>query len=815
MEKRSDVVDLAKLQKQCDTQFSGTDYYSMMAQESSVNLGPSFQAIKQFLLGDGMSLSQIELPESLVSQANDYQLHPVLIDATFQAAIASSTLGKGTYLPISVGKLHRYHHSGGNRFWGGTQTINSGEQTVTTNILLLDESGIPVAEIEGFTMGRVSPATIQHHFQKKPDDLYEVSWRAHQLGIEKTVTDASPGTWLIFADRSGAGEELAEHLKESGNTCVMVYPEQTLPRRELIGSRTRDGENIWHVDPTEPGDFERLFMDTLREETLSLRGIVHLWSLDIPDASQLTTETLVEARILGCGSVLHLLQAEIKQNQSARLWLITRNAVNPEQMPSTLAVAQAPLWGMGKVIAREHPELWGGIIDNPKAADLLAEITSESNEGQVAYRNNQRYVARLVKSNMPASDSSAPLQLSLQPDNSYLITGGLGALGLEVARWMVDEGVRHLVLTGRHGPSDEAQEILTQLEKTGARILVAGADVSNRAQVVRLLEEIDANMPPIRGIIHAAGILDDGVLLQQNLERFDKVMAPKVSGTWHLHTLTQNQPLDFFVCFSSMASLLGSPGQSNYAAANAFMDALAHHRRAMDLPGLSVNWGTWAKVGMTVDLDTRQKDRLVAMGIATLDPERGISLLGELMRQTESIQVGVSPVNWSKFLKQFPVVPAFLSELHRALPDKPSRPADFVERLKKIPPEKQRDYLSAHIQSELNRVLGFDPSQPMDPQKGFSDLGMDSLMVMESRNRLQASFGHPLSSTLLFNYSTLDTLVDYIANEILASEALISTESSAKRDKTTKASKDVLSEVKQLSEKDLEDLIDNELESLG
>ncbi|VFN01602.1 MAG: polyketide synthase 12/epothilone polyketide synthase D, partial [Candidatus Kentron sp. G] len=380
------------------------------------------------------------------------------------------------------------------------------------------------------------------------------------------------------------------------------------------------------------------------------------------------------------------------------------------------------------------------------------------------YMQQARHIGKIVLTppvEAGEGDASAP---PIREDGAYLITGGLGALGLEAARWMVGEGARHLVLTGRRAPSEEAQSILRELEAAGAQVSVASADVSDYGRMADLFEELNGQIPPLKGIIHAAGLLDDGVLEQQDMDRFRRVMAPKLAGSWNLHTLTRDRPLDFFVCFSSAASLLGNAGQGNYAAANAFMDALVHYRRALGLPGLSLNWGAWAEIGLAAEMDRQQQNRLAAMGMGAIDPARGISILAGLMAQTESTQVGVCPMNWPRFLKQRQRIPTFLSEFAHALPDASS--AKFIDQLKATPPEKQRSFLTAHIRSELNRVLGFDPAQPMDADIGFTNLGMDSLMVVESRNRLQASLGRSLSSTLLFKYPTLDSLVDYLLREV-------------------------------------------------
>ncbi len=239
----------------------------------------------------------------------------------------------------------------------------------------------------------------------------------------------------------------------------------------------------------------------------------------------------------------------------------------------------------------------------------------------------------------------APL---IRSDGTYLITGGLGSLGLVSARWLVEQGARSLALVGRHEPDKKTQHSLDELRQTyEAEICVVQCDVSKRADLEKILTQIQNEMLPLCGILHEAGILDDGVTGQQNWGRFERVLAPKVSGAWNLHSLTQNQPLDFFVLFSSAASLTGSPGQSNYTAANGFLDGLAHYRRARGLQATSINWGAWSDVGMAANLHkegqaekNREADRI--------SPTDGMLVLEKLLSE-QPVQVGVLPMDWNKF----------------------------------------------------------------------------------------------------------------------------------------------------------------------
>jgi NAD(P)-dependent dehydrogenase (short-subunit alcohol dehydrogenase family) len=235
-------------------------------------------------------------------------------------------------------------------------------------------------------------------------------------------------------------------------------------------------------------------------------------------------------------------------------------------------------------------------------------------------------------------------KVTFRSDGTYLITGGLGGFSLAVAQWLVKNGAKHLVLMGRSGAtSPAAQSAVKTLESAGANVVVAKADVSQALQVTDVLSDIEQSMPPLRGIIHTALVLDDGVLLQQNQERFQKVMAPKAIGAWNLHAQTLNAPLDFFINFSSFASVVGNPGQGNYVAANAFLDALAHHRRAMGLPALTVNWGMIADVGYVAQ-NAEVGEHLDRIGIKPLLSQQAISVLGKLLL-LEAVQTVVVPID--------------------------------------------------------------------------------------------------------------------------------------------------------------------------
>ncbi|MEO1399840.1 MAG: type I polyketide synthase [Cyanobacteria bacterium J06635_1] len=366
---------------------------------------------------------------------------------------------------------------------------------------------------------------------------------------------------------------------------------------------------------------------------------------------------------------------------------------------------------------------------------------------------------------------------------AYLITGGLGALGLQVAQWLVARGAKQLALMGRSDPSQQATELIETLRQGGVTVQVLRADVADAEALGGAIAQISA---PLKGIFHTAGVLDDAMLVGQSWPSFERVMQPKIAGTWLLHQLSAAHDLDCFVCFSSVSALVGSPGQANYAAANAFMDGLAHHRRRLGLPALSVNWGPWANSGMAAALHSRNQARWAAQGVSLIEPSHGLALMNRLLAQPRFPQAAVLPVDWRVYLSQLPPT-VELPLLQAFAAEREGQTAPFLAELEAVAPSQQRPLLLSHLQSQLAKVLGLASKEYLDPQQGFADLGMDSLMAVELRNRLQSSLGCAIPTTMAFDYPTIAALAAHLA-EVLAlpaaatedplADLLIETESS-------------------------------------
>jgi microcystin synthetase protein McyG len=633
--------------------------------------------------------------------------------------------------------------------------------------------------------------------------------------LPESTTPPPRTQWLIFADRQGVGSRLANRLWARGHTCTLVFPGSHFDRL---------GQHEFRIGPAQAVDFQRLVQDTSASRW---DRIVYLWSLDATATGNVTAEDLEKSVGFGCRSVLHLVQAlsAMQRRDAPVIWLVTQGAQHEPAFPE--GVAQSALWGLGNVLMREHPEFHCRLVDlDPTQADtsldlLWAEIEypeAASEERFLSFRHGQRFGARWVRSPQAVADREP---LALRPDGTYLITGGLGGIGLQVCRWLVERGARHLVLVGRHRPSASAEQQLQALRQSGARIEVVHADVSQYDQMARVFRDLEASLPPLRGLMHGAGVFEDRLFMHQDWASFSKVFAPKVRGAWNLHLLTRDCALDFYVLFSSVFAVVGETGLANYAAANAFMDALASYRKTLHLPGLSINWGPWDGVGMAQAVGKRRQAQWRAQGIHPLPTDQALAALEGLMQQ-DMAQCSVVSLEVSTFVRRFAegLQRTFLNQLDvsstQAAPDE----QNLRHTLRAASPDAARAILATHVRTLVAGVLGFGPGEPLDLHQGFFHLGMDSLTAMELRNRLQASLMCSIPETHLFKYPTVHTLTEYLAQEILpAPPSLASDDAPASvavppSDADIESQEDLLAAMDGTSEEALDASILSELEAL-
>ena len=584
------------------------------------------------------------------------------------------------------------------------------------------------------------------------DLLYTIRWERAPLA--RSTAKPQAGSWIVFADRRGVAQSVAAQLASSGEPCVLVTPGPAYRER---------AQGIFELRPEQAEDYQEL-LSTVRESG-PCRGVLHLWSLDSTGSAETTSDPW--------GGVLPLVQALARAewgasgNNAPRLYLITSGAQSPTPGDALSTVSAGTLLGLGRVIANEHPEFrctrvdLSGAAAKTEIAGLCDELRAGSEEEEICLRGGARYGARLQKWALPQTISAA----RDWAEGSYLITGGFGSLGLEVGKWLAAQGARNLILTGRRGASVSAQAALAELRGSGVQVLEVPADISVTDQVDKLFAQIGEQMPPLRGIFHAAGVLNDGILLQLDRERFASVLAPKVSGAWNLHRATLQAPVDLFVLFSSIAAVLGSPGQANYAAGNAFLDSLARYRQALGMPALSINWGPWSEIGLAAASDERSGG---LRGVASLTPQMGMQAFARLIAQPEP-NVAVMPFRLEPWAEAYPksaASPFFSAFRSQAPPQTEAAATSLRASLLAVEPgQRRRALFTTHLQEQAAKVLKSAPSR-IDLNKPLKTMGLDSLLALELRARFEKSLGLTLPGTLVWNYPTVSLLAAHLAERM-------------------------------------------------
>ena len=747
------ITSLDEIRQRCSKKMSSEEFYQSL-QSRGLQYGPNFSNVDQIWSNDNEILGHISLHDSLRNDPDFYNVHPALLDACLQvvAASLSSSLEHDFYLPIGCESI-RFFSKPDNTLWSYVAVQSAAEansDNIVADFKLFNEEGHSVAELNGFSLQRTS-RRVRHLLSQQESWLYRLHWQMNKGTCPTPITEAGKRNWLIFADDKGVGEALAQKLEENGDYCHLLLVKESIKKA--------------------PHDHLLELIDkTLSELSSPLFGIIHLWSLSIlPQISgDIRKNEVMET--LGCNSVLFLVQALIKRMTSMpRLWLVTRGA-QPVKENESIAVEQSTLWGFGKVLSFEFPELKCVRIDldpNQNIADsvsnLLGQLSLQEREDQVAFRNGNRFVQRIMP--FEFANSSISSSISLRPDATYLITGGLGGLGIETTKWMIQHGAKHIILMGRNGPSLAVKGFLDKMQDGGIDIQISLGDVSNPSDVEKVMEMIQQNMPQLQGVIHAAGVLDDGSILNLTSKRMEYVFKPKVNGTWNLFKSILDFPLDFFVFYSSAVSVLGSPGQGNYAAASAYQDAMAYLMRNQGIPAISINWGPWAEVGLAAETIEKLKEENASTEhmIKVINIDHGLSML-ELLLSEETPQVMVLPFDLKNLIELYPTAAGmpYLEEVG----GKETHVAHLYAR-----PKLRQQYVAPRNEIEKKLAELWRQTLHIDQvgvKDSFFELGGDSVLAAQILSLAQKSFGIRINPQDAFKAFTIERLAEMLESEILS-----------------------------------------------
>ncbi|WP_329340038.1 SDR family NAD(P)-dependent oxidoreductase [Streptomyces sp. NBC_00663] len=567
------------------------------------------------------------------------------------------------------------------------------------------------------------------------------------------------GVWLVVVPAGLAGDGWVEAcvagLARGGARPVVLELGGEQSGREVIAERLRD------VLAGEAG----------------VAGVVSLLAL----ASG--RHAVFDSVPVGVALTLGLVQALGDAGVEAPLWCVTRGAVAVTGSERVADLDQAQVWGLGRVAATEGIGRWGGLVDLPEVLDarlvgrLAGVLASAEGEGEVAVRAAGVFGRRVVRAGSGAGGGS------WRVSGTVLVTGGTGGVGRHVARWLAGAGAEHVLLVSRRGPAaGGVEELRAEIAGLGARLSVVACDVGDRDAVAALLRDVPSEVP-LTAVVHAAGVLDDGVLDGLSVERFEGVLRAKAEGARHLHELTRDLGLSAFVLFSSFSATVGGAGQGNYAAANAYLDALAEVRRAEGLPATSIAWGPWAEDGMAAQ-NSLVSGRMERFGLPPMAPELAVKAMEQALSGSETCPV-ITDVDWSRFAKElsgsrtsvlFGEI-AEVKQLHQTVDGsmEDGRPAErtspLAETLVALPVAERESLLLDLIRKHVATVLGYAAQTGIDAERGFFEMGLDSLTAVELRNRLNTATGLRLRPTTLFDYASPNALARHLLAELAPDEA--------------------------------------------
>ncbi|WP_431772536.1 SDR family NAD(P)-dependent oxidoreductase [Streptomyces cucumeris] len=724
-----------------------TDLYARLA-ERGYAYGPAFAGIRALWRDGDDMYGEVALPSTVRAEAGRFGLHPALLDAALQVPVAGLIDSESeAVMPFSWNGI-TVHTRGASSLRVAFRRKGSDSSTM----LLTDGAGEPVASFDSIVARPVSRAQLRSAMDTATgtdvnDASYRVTWRALPGGTRTPIG----GTWLAVVPEGQppegwAAETVRRLAAHAPSLVTWAVPCGSLDRAALA--------------------------QRLRELAANGTSPVGVLSLLAEDETPCEDSSALPQGLAG---TVVLTQALLDAELDIPVWAVTQGAVAAGPQDRIGSPTQALVWGFGRVAGLEHPRLWGGLIDLPETVDdhavaELAGVLAGNGENEVAVRSQAVLARRLVRATAPEQEPP-----EWRPRGTVLVTGGTGGLGSEVARWLADRGAEHLVLASRSGADAAgAQLLVEELAAKGVSVSVLACDVADRAAVIDLLASVPAERP-LTAVVHAAGSLDGGPIVDMTLTGFGDILAAKVLGAAHLDELLDHDSIQTVLLFGSISATWGVSNQSAYSAANAYLDALARERHDRGGHTISVAWGPW-EAGMLTE-DEEMADALRRGGLPLLPVDSGLATLDRIVTEDEPCPV-LARVEWARFHSRFTSLrpSPLLADLPdvRRLPTAESetsveRGAALIEKLTALPEEDREPAVLDLVCSHVAAVLGHDSPEEVDRKRAFKDVGFDSMIAVQLRNRLNAATGLRLPVTLVFDYPNPTSLASFLRSEVAAS----------------------------------------------
>ena len=749
-------IDLEDTLERCSGLVEFDEIYKRMW-DRKYTFGPSFKVMEKYHFSPDKKEALVELIMEPWSAVSKYRLYPIYLDACFQALsfICGLNVKEGdappTVVPVKTGESKLLATcTPETKLYVYLRLTKFSMAAVTADIQLVDAEGVVYADLRDATMQTVTPEAILKStglHKEAPKDLWSVQFKPQSLDTESA--SAEDVSRLIFTGNAEKEAQFADAISgELKNTVVVSKGTQfSLDAATLKVS----------MDFHDEGHFQELFNHEVWKALPKCAAVVSLLGLEATFSEGNTPTNTVILK-----DTVSVTRNVIKHGfeEKPRVFAVTRG--QQQRDPGCSNINSSMVWGLGRVLNVEAPDIQFTLVDvtEQPIMGLVNELKYNVDEYQVHLDEAERSTARL--SEVKAPSPSAPVELSA--DGYYLITGGLGGLGLLFADYLVHNGAKKLLLSSRSGNAPKgAEKKLEQLKADGAEVIIVKSDVADMAS-------LEASMAPyktsLKGVLHSAGLLEDKMFLDLSWEDFEKVLKSKVDGAWNLHQLTKGMPnLEQFVLFSSITSIMGNAGQANYGAANAFMDRLSEERLNMGLPSVSVNWGPWAEVGMAANLKGAEK-AMAAVGFGMVTPKRGLEAFTQVLQMKEQSTVGVFSLVWDNLMDNRPLSKKFVTG---AVPKSANKPkaskggdTEFTRKLKGLSGGKMDKALVEFLRRCLVSVLGLDDPSTIGMKQPFKDMGVDSLTSVELKDFISSGVGQKLPGTVVFDYPNLESMLGFL-----------------------------------------------------
>lgn len=750
----------------------GQSHYARL-ENSGMAFGPTFRTLTDLRQTATQCLARGRLSNN-IGDATNYFLHPALLDASIRAAcsLIAPPGNEAAYLPVQVANVRVYQRPEGNlSIQARIDERETGGKTIS--MVVHDEHERLLFEIGAVTFQALNKPRATE-IDPLAHCIFDVVWRKAEGQVQVALDSMTPKQWLIFVDSQGFGIGLVELLRTRRDRVVVVSPASSFERL---------GADEYRLNPADERQWERALTDAFGKRGFS--GAVHCGALDGCRWEETSSTTLGNDLRQGTFGVLTLARAIAKQGwrDTPRLCILTRNAqwvVNEDKKP---AISQSPVWGLGRVLAVEYPDLECLRLDLPseaitsEATFVIQELLSSGAEDQIALRADGRYVARIA--NVSWSDIQGRFghegadvtRLGESPvpaDSTILLVGGNDAMTTMLVQWLASQGMRNLAFVYATAPSARLNSMLHAWDASGTKTRSWPAQFTQAGAIDEMLAEIQREMPPLRGIMVVADEMADRPLPDFDAKEFQENIELAIAKIWNLHEATQKLPLDFFVVHSSIAGILGIPGKASHAAIDAFLEALSHARMANHVWGTNIRWGNIS--------DSEQQGgqggaHQAIYQNASFDANEAAPILGRILTQPikGAALMHFDVHQWVDVFPQMAEKP-FLMELVQTSAQRPTTgETSFREHLERFAPERRLGVVETHLLEHLGKILRLEPTR-IDKNAPFASLGMDSLMSLELRNRLETSLGLKLSAALLFTYSTTATLAKHLIEKVFSAQ---------------------------------------------